>query len=202
MKFRILWLSLFILFISDLSAQHDTSIVYLGDIDSTIITDVRYATTDNFTGKVLYPTDKVYLRKIVAEKLAEVNSYLKDNYNYRIKIFDGFRPISVQKLMWEIYPDNRYVADPKTGSRHNRGAAVDITIIDSLGNELNMGTDYDNFTEMAHYDYQDLPDKVKNNRKLLREVMMKFGFEPLETEWWHFDYKDWKNYAIIDFEFK
>lgn len=201
MKTRILLLSFFLILLVNLNAQHDSSIVYLGDIDSTIVTDVRYATKDNFTGKVLYPTDKVYLRKIVAEKLSEVNSYLKENYNYRIKIFDGFRPISVQKQMWEIYPDSRYVANPKTGSRHNRGAAVDITIIDSLGNELEMGTEYDNFTDKAHYDYADLSDKVKENRKLLREVMIKFDFIPLETEWWHFDYKGWKNYSLIDYNF-
>lgn len=183
-------------FSAQLSAQHDTSIVYLGDLDSTIVMDVKYATTDNFTGKVLYPTDKVYLRKIVAEKLAEVNSYLKEYYNYRIKIFDGFRPLSVQKQMWEIFPDNRYVADPSKGSRHNRGAAVDVTIIDSLGNELDMGTEYDNFTEAAHFAFPDLSEEIKQNRKLLRNSMKMFGFMPIETEWWHFDYKDWKNYSI------
>jgi D-alanyl-D-alanine dipeptidase len=180
--------------------QHDSSIVFLGDLDSSIVTDVRYATKDNFTGKVLYPTDKVYIRKIVGDALVKVQKELKQEYNYGLKIFDGFRPISVQKQMWEIFPDPNYVANPVTGSRHNRGAAVDLTIIDSLGTELNMGTDYDNFTEKAHYDYKNLSDNIKRNRKLLRDTMVKFGFEPLETEWWHFDFKGWKNYSIIDFD--
>lgn len=196
------FLIVFCFFVIAVSAQVDTAIVYLGSIDSTITMDVKYATTNNFVGKVLYPTDKVYIRKIVGDHLAEANSYLKENYNLSIKIFDGYRPLSVQKQMWEIMPDSRYVANPKYGSRHNRGAAVDITIIDSVGNEIAMGTPYDDFTEKAHYDYSDLSDEIKTHRKLLRDVMMKFGFEPLETEWWHFDYKGWKNFSILDVQIK
>ncbi len=190
-------LFIFCLF-SSTYAQSDTSIVWLGAIDSTIVTDVRYATKNNFTGKVLYPTGKVYLRKIVAEKLSEANKYLMKNYNLRIKIFDGYRPLSVQKIMWKIMPDERYVANPSKGSRHNRGAAVDVTLIDSLGNQLDMGTGYDNFTVKAHPGYKNLPEHVLKNRKLLREVMMKFGFQPINSEWWHFDYKGWKKFSILD----
>lgn len=190
----------YIFFLAVVSAQVDTAIVYLGSIDSTIVMDVKYATTNNFVGKVLYPTDKVYMRKIVAEKLSEANRYLRENYNLAIKIFDGYRPLSVQKLMWEILPDPRYVADPSKGSRHNRGAAVDITLIDENGNEIEMGTPYDDFTEKAHYDYEELSDDVKANRKLLRDVMIKFGFEPLETEWWHFDFKGWEKFSILDYQ--
>ncbi len=190
----------FLLTFSFLNAQSDTSIVPLLQIDSTIVTDVRYATTDNFTGKILYKTDKVYARKIVAEALSKAHNYLKENYNLRIKIFDGYRPLSVQKTMWEIYPDDRYVANPATGSRHNRGAAVDITIIDSTGTQLEMGTEYDNFTEKAHYAYSNLPEEVKVNRKLLRDTMIKYGFHPITTEWWHFDYKGWKKFSILDVE--
>ena len=192
------FLFLFICFTSLIQAQTDTSIVWLGEIDSTIVTDVRYATTNNFTGKVLYSTDKVYLRKIVAEKLSEANRYLMKNYNLRIKIFDGYRPLSVQKIMWKIMPDDRYVANPAKGSRHNRGAAVDVTLIDSLGNELDMGTEYDNFTVKAHPDYKNFPEKVLQNRKLLRDVMIKFGFRPITSEWWHFDFKGWKKFSILD----
>lgn len=190
----------YIFFLAVVSAQVDTTIVYLGSVDTTIVMDVKYATTNNFVGKVLYPTDKVYMRKIVAEKLSEANRYLRENYNLSIKIFDGYRPLSVQKLMWEILPDPRYVADPSKGSRHNRGAAVDITLIDENGNEIEMGTPYDDFTEKAHYDYEELSDDVKANRKLLRDVMIKFGFEPLETEWWHFDFKGWEKFSILDYQ--
>ena len=189
----------FFLFITlVLQAQSDSSIVPLASIDSTIVSDVRYATVNNFTGEVLYPTNRVFIRKVVGEALSKAHSDLWSNYNLRIKIFDGYRPLSVQKKMWEIFPDDRYVANPASGSRHNRGAAVDITIIDSTGLELEMGTEYDNFTEKAHYDYQDLPLKVKENRILLRTTMMKYGFEGIETEWWHFDYKGWKDFSILD----
>jgi len=192
----------FLVVFSFITAQSDTSIVPLWSIDSTIVTDVRYATTNNFTGKVLYPTDKVYARKIVAEALSKVHNYLKENHNLRIKIFDGYRPLSVQKKMWEIYPDDRYVANPATGSRHNRGAAVDVTIIDSAGVQLDMGTEFDNFTEKAHPSYTDFPEKVLNNRKLLRNTMMKYGFHPITTEWWHFDFEGWKRFSILDVEIK
>ena len=181
-------------------AQIDTSIVFLGDIDSTIATDVRYATKNNFTGQILYPTDKVYIRKIVGESLKSAQSYLIKNYNLSIKVFDAYRPLSVQKKMWEIFPNPNYVADPSKGSRHNRGAAVDVTLIDSNGNEIDMGTEYDNFTEKAHSDYPSLPEKIKNDRKILRDTMIKFGFEPIESEWWHFDYNGWNKFSILDIE--
>jgi len=182
------------------NAQSDTSIVPLWSIDSTITTDVRYATTDNFTGKILYPTDKVYIRKIVALALAKVQKELSENHNLQLKIFDAYRPLSVQKIMWEILPDDRYVANPATGSRHNRGAAVDVTIIDSVGNEIDMGTEYDNFTEKAHYAFPDLSEEVKVNRKLLQDTMIRFGFHPITTEWWHFDFNGWEKFSILDVE--
>ncbi|MGE5441247.1 MAG: M15 family metallopeptidase [Bacteroidota bacterium] len=185
-----------------LKARSDTSIVLLKSVDSTIATDVRYATPDNFTHKVLYPTANVYLRKAAALKLHEAEMELMKKYNLRLKVFDGYRPLSVQKKLWEIMPDSRYVANPKNGSRHNRGAAVDLTLIDSTGRELEMGTPYDDFTDKAHRDYRDLPENVLNNRKLLEDIMVKYGFEPLSTEWWHFDYSGWKNYSILDEEIR
>ncbi len=180
------------------SAQTDTLIVPLRAIDSTIVQDVRYATGNNFTKQVLYPSAKVFLRKIAAENLAQANDFLKNNYNLRIKIFDGFRPLFVQKIMWQILPDDRYVADPAKGSRHNRGAAVDVTLIDAEGNELDMGTPYDDFTERASFASKDVSEKAYANRKLLRETMIQFGFDPMETEWWHFDFKDWNKFGILD----
>ncbi|MGE5409341.1 MAG: M15 family metallopeptidase [Clostridiales bacterium] len=184
------------------AAISDTSIVPLRSIDSTIVFDVRYATTNNFTGKILYPTSKVYLRKTVAEKLSEAEKYLIEKYNLRLKVFDGYRPLSVQKKLWEIVPDENFVANPAKGSRHNRGAAVDLTLIDSLGNELEMGTPYDDFTKKANRNYPDLSDLERRNRSILDEAMEKFGFEPLMTEWWHFDYSGWKNYSVLDVQIK
>lgn len=199
-RFKIL--ILFFLTCLPLFSQEDTTIVFLRDVDSTFSFDVRYATTNNFTGKILYPTDKIYLRKAAADSLRKVNQFLKKEYKLRLKIFDGYRPLSVQKFMWSIFPDDRYVANPKTGSRHNRGAAVDLTLIDTTGRELDMGTAYDDFTEKAHSNYKDLPEKILANRKILSDAMQKFGFIPLESEWWHFDFKDWKKYSILDIEIK
>ncbi len=198
---KIFFFLLFFVCLSDsILPQSDTSIVLLSSVDSTIIQDVRYATENNFTGKVLYPTGKVYLRKIAAEKLSAANQFLKKNYNLSLKIFDGYRPLSVQKKLWVIMPDERYVANPAKGSRHNRGAAVDITLIDNKGNEIEMGTGYDDFTEKAHPDYEGISDEVKHNRKILKEVMMNFGFDIFPTEWWHFDFTGWENFSILDIE--
>ncbi|KAF0148207.1 MAG: D-alanyl-D-alanine dipeptidase [Ignavibacteria bacterium] len=190
--------TLFVFTYISLLAQEDTLIVPLKLIDSTIVQDVRYATTNNFTKQILYPSAKVFLRKIAAEHLTQANEYFKKNHNLRIKIFDGYRPLFVQKIMWAILPDERYVANPAKGSRHNRGAAVDVTLIDTVGNELDMGTPYDDFTERASFASKDVSEKVYANRKLLREGMIMFGFVPLESEWWHFDFKDWKRFGILD----
>lgn len=177
-------------------------LVNIQELDSTILIDVRYATENNFTGQKLYETNKVYLIKEAARDLIKAHKYLKEKYNLRLKIYDGYRPLSVQKKMWAIMPDDRYVANPAKGSRHNRGCAVDLTLVDSLGNELDMGTPYDDFTEKSHIDYKNLPPEVLRNRKILQEAMRKFNFTPMRTEWWHFDYKGWEKYPILDIEIK
>lgn len=115
MKKSVLNILLFFVCSFTLNAQSDTTIVLLSEIDSTIVQDVKYATTDNFTGIILYPTGKVYLRKVVAEKLSAANKFALDKFGYSIKIFDGYRPRSVQYKMWEVYPNPNYVADPKKG---------------------------------------------------------------------------------------
>jgi len=195
--------SIFCFFLSScISINSEYKLINIQQLDSTIIVDVKYATENNFTGKILYQNSKVFLIEEAAKKLVKANQYLKENYGLKLKIFDGYRPLSVQKKMWEIFPDERYVANPQKGSRHNRGCAVDLTLIDSTGKELDMGTPYDDFSEKSHIDFFQLPDTIINNRKLLQEVMIKFGFIPLKTEWWHFDYKDWEKYPILDTEIK
>ena len=183
-------------------AQSDTSLIFLKSIDSTIVIDVKYATTDNFTHTILYATDKVYLRLAAAKQLAKANQLFKEKYGYRIKVFDGYRPLSVQKFMWKVTPDKNYVANPAVGSKHNRGAAVDCTLIDSTGAELEMGTSYDSFTEKAHSNNPNISAKAKSNRKLFKQVMGKFGFRQIDNEWWHFDFKGWARYSILDIEIK
>jgi D-alanyl-D-alanine dipeptidase len=163
-----------------------------------IVLDIRYATTNNFTGQQLYPFSKCYLRRASAEKLRAAQTELA-TMGYGLKIFDGYRPLSVQWKMWEVFPQPGYVADPRKGSRHNRGAAVDVTLIRlSDGTELPMPTTYDDFTERAHRDFKDLPEEVIRNRELLETVLTKHGFVGLHTEWWHFDDKDWRGYPIMD----
>lgn len=162
-----------------------------------VLLDIRYAGTDNFTGRKLYSSARCLLRRPVAERLAEVQQELA-GMGLALKIFDGYRPWSVQKVLWEILPDPRYVADPAQGSRHNRGAAVDLTLVDAEGRELPMPSAFDEFSEKAHRDYMGLPEAALRNRALLEQVMARHGFTGLPTEWWHFDYAGWERFPISD----
>ncbi len=166
-----------------------------------IVFDVKYATTDNFTGKQLYPYPKAYLRYPAAVALRNVQKEL-NQAGLGLKVWDAYRPYAITVLMWDYVQDPRYVADPRNGSRHNRGCAVDVTLIDlETGKELPMPTEYDDFTEKAHLDFDDLPDDVLANRALLIEVMQRHGFDPLPSEWWHFDYTDWRSFDLMDVSF-
>jgi D-alanyl-D-alanine dipeptidase len=162
-----------------------------------IVLDIRYATTNNFMNQAVYDRADCYLRKKTAEKLRAVQEELAPK-GLRLKIYDGYRPLSVQKKLWAIMPDENYVANPAKGSRHNRGAAVDLTIVDKSGKELVMPTPFDDFTEKAHRNYNNLPAEALKNRKLLEDLMTKHGFVGLNTEWWHFDDVDWKGYELLD----
>ncbi|MGC8596104.1 MAG: D-alanyl-D-alanine dipeptidase [Candidatus Kryptoniota bacterium] len=182
-------------------APDNQDLVEVRAINPDIRLDIRYATDSNFTHQQLYPVAKCYLRKEAAESLSAVQKEL-EKIGLGLKVFDGYRPLSIQKKMWKIFPDSRYVANPATGSRHNRGAAVDVTLVDSLGHELEMPTGFDDFTERAHRNYNNLPEKVIQNRQLLQEVMERHGFIGLSTEWWHFDLKDWKKFPVVDVPIK
>lgn len=175
----------------------DTLLVSLKSLDSSFVLDIRYATKNNFTKQVLYPVATAKLRRIAAESLAAVQKELKVK-KLGLKIFDGYRPLSIQWKLWNIVPNDDYVANPAKGSKHNRGAAVDVTIIDSLGNELEMPTPYDDFTERAWQTFEDLPEIQKQNRTLLKTVMMRHGFLPIKSEWWHFDFHGWEQFSILD----
>ncbi|MCH9630870.1 MAG: D-alanyl-D-alanine dipeptidase [Chlamydiia bacterium] len=159
--------------------------------------DVLLSHDNNFIKKTVYPSAKCYLRRKVAVKLAQVQKDF-EKLNLGLKITDGYRPLSVQKILWDFLPDDRYVAPPQIGSKHNRGAAVDVTLVDFEGNELDMGSNIDEMGEIAHRDYDNLPAKIIANRTLLEDVMVNSGFIPLPTEWWHFDDADWENYPLED----
>lgn len=165
-----------------------------------IVLDIRYATTNNFTGQKLYPVARCCLRREAAESLKAVQEELH-GMGLALKIFDGYRPLSVQKKMWAVYPHAGFVADPVKGSRHNRGAAVDLTLIKPDGTEVPMPTPFDDFTEKAHRHYMELPPEVIKNRELLQTVMEKHEFHGLDTEWWHFDFKDWRKYDLMDVDY-
>lgn len=165
---------------------HDTTFVNLKEYSSAFVYDMRYATENNFLKAKVYDCAECYLRFKTIKKLVEANQkFIK--LGYKIKIFDCYRPLDVQKKMWAIVSNPSYVADPSKGSIHNRGAAVDITLVDFDGNELDMGTDFDHFGKESAHLYQDLSETVLNNRKLLREVMEDSSFKIIKSEWWHYD---------------
>jgi zinc D-Ala-D-Ala dipeptidase len=169
----------------------------------TIVLDLRYAATNNFMKTKLYPTiTTTYLRKTAAEALKKVQTELKKS-GLGLKIFDAYRPYSVTEKMWEPVKDDRYAADPKKGSGHNRGIAVDLTTINlKTKKELNMGTGFDNFSDTAHVDFTNLSADVLQNRLLLKTSMEKYGFKILDTEWWHFYLPNAKEYELLDVSFE
>ena len=160
--------------------------------------DIRYATANNFMKRKLYPVAKAYLRAPAARALMDVQRELEIK-GLGIKVFDGYRPYRVTVAMWEPIKNPDYVADPAKGSRHNRGAAVDLTLIDlKTGEELPMPTGYDDFTPRAAHAFNDLPETVLANRAILREVMTRHGFTPLPSEWWHYDFNGWESFELMD----
>jgi D-alanyl-D-alanine dipeptidase len=166
-----------------------------------VVLDVRYATANNFMHQQLYPSARVFLRAPAARALAEVQRELASQ-GLGLKVFDGYRPYSITERMWEPIRNPDFVADPAKGSRHNRGAAVDLTLIDlKSGAELSMPTPYDDFTSKARQDYAGLPPDIVAHRALLRDVMSRHGFEPLPSEWWHYDYHHWQRFELMDVPF-
>lgn len=163
--------------------------------------ELRYATTNNFMKRAVYPASaRCYLRAPVAARLAAVQRVLEAS-GLGLKVYDCYRPRPVQQLLWDITPDERYVAPPSKGSRHNRGAAVDLTLVDAQGRELPMPTEYDAFSVKAHRSFGDLPAEQKQNRARLEDAMKAAGFVPLSTEWWHFDDPDSARYPLAEIGF-
>ena len=181
-----------------------SDLVDIADIDSSIALEIRYATTDNFTGVAVYPVARCLLRREVAERLARVQKAMKKR-DLGVKIWDCYRPISVQQRFWKLVPDSRYVAKPVIengvaikGSKHNRGAAVDLTLIDKHGVSLEMPTDYDDFTKRAHRNSRLASPRARRNARMLEAAMTAEGFQPISSEWWHFDGPDWRRYPLED----
>lgn len=170
----------------------DYNVVQWTDIqvlDPTIAIDLRYATTNNFVKAKMYDCARCFLRPDVAKAIDDIQKELQKK-GLGLKMFDCYRPRPVQQKLWDKVPDARYVTPPWKGSMHNRGMAVDLTIVDAAGKELDMGTTYDFFGEEAYHTYTNLPKKVLDNRTLLKEIMEKHGFQHIRTEWWHYSYKN------------
>ncbi len=169
-----------------------------------LIYDLRYAGTNNFMHRRMYPenTTCTFLRSPAAIALLKVQQKLNQT-GLGLKVFDAYRPYSVTVKFWELVKDERYVANPSKGSGHNRGIAVDLSIINlKTGLELNMGTGFDNFSDTAHQDFLDLPEEILQNRLLLKTIMEKNGFKALDTEWWHYFLANSNQYEILDIDFK
>lgn len=183
------------------NAIADSTFVNLKEYSQDFVYDMKYATSDNFLKQKVYECQACYLRLKTVEALMEANTkFIKKGY--RIKIFDCYRPLDIQKKMWEIVSNPEYVADPKKGSIHNRGGAVDITLVDANAKELDMGTPFDFFGTEASHDYEALSEEVLNNRKLLRNIMTRSGFRIFESEWWHYNLKHSKKDALSNFKWE
>ena len=158
--------------------------------------ELKYATPDNFTGQIVYPFQNCLLLRETIEQLSKVQADL-ELMGLGLKIWDGFRPLSAQWKFWEIFPDPRFIADPREGGRHTRGTTVDLTLVTKEGQELPMPTGFDDFTEKAHQNYEGATPEEKGNRDLLRTLMEKHGFVGVEEEWWHFDLVGWEDYPVL-----
>jgi beta-N-acetylhexosaminidase/D-alanyl-D-alanine dipeptidase len=167
--------------------------------------EIRYATANNFTGVAVYPVARCLLRRDAAERLVRAQEALAAR-GLGLKVWDCYRPFSVQRRLWQLVPDERYVARPVAapdgspidGSKHNRGAAVDLTLVRADGSALEMPTDYDDFSERAHRGDDRASAVARRNAALLEQAMVAQGFEPLPTEWWHFDAPGWQRYPLSD----
>jgi D-alanyl-D-alanine dipeptidase len=182
-------------------AHSDANWVDVHAQEPSIVLDIRYATSNNFMGEKIYDCAECYLRKEVADAIVRVHRRLQAQGYGGLKMFDCYRPHSAQWKLWKKVPNPQYVADPRKGSMHNRGSAVDLTVVDKNGKELDMGTGFDVFDKKAYIDYIGHPDHINKNRKLLQEAMIAEGFRTTRTEWWHFSYTK-KSYPISDYQWK
>ena len=178
---------------------NDSTFVNLKAYSSDFKYDMKYATTDNFLKSKVYDCAECYLRYKTVKKLIKANKNFQ-KLGFSIKIFDCYRPLDVQKKMWEIVPNANYVANPKTGSIHNRGGALDLTLVDVSGNELDMGTNFDFFGIEASHNYKNLSEEILQNRILLKKIMIQNGFKSFDSEWWHYNLKNSRKFNLANFK--
>lgn len=179
----------------------DTTFVKLKNFSTDFVFDMKYATADNFLKQKVYDCDECYLRLKTIKFLKEANAEFQLK-GYRIKLLDCYRPLDIQKKMWEIVPNADYVADPKKGSVHNRGGAVDITLVDANDKELEMGTTFDFFGPEASHNYQGFSKRITKNRAYLKEIMLKHNFKSFDSEWWHYNLSESTKDKLANFKWK
>jgi D-alanyl-D-alanine dipeptidase len=180
-----------------------SDLVELIKLDSTFKLDIRYASCNNFVGRPVYTEARAFLQRPATKALIIVNNELKQ-LGYGLVIFDGYRPWSVTKIFWDITPkaNRKFVADPKKGSMHNKGCAIDLSLYEiASGKEVKMTGEYDEMSERSYPDYTGGTNEQRRMRDLLRNKMEANGFTVNEYEWWHFDYQDWKLYRIQNIPF-
>lgn len=167
-----------------------------------LVLDIRYATTDNFTKEKIYNLPRAYARRPVAEALKAAQAEFK-SFGVGIKVFDAYRPYKATVKFYEVYRDTTYVASPYRGSRHNRGCAIDMTLVDlNTGVELQMPTAFDSFQREAWPTAPIKDPTVRKNRELIISVMERHGFKVNASEWWHFDFKGWQKFEVLDIDFE
>ena len=180
---------------------NDTTFVNLKEYSADFVYDMKYASSDNFLKSKVYDCAECFLRLKTVKALIEANKiFIKKGY--KIKLFDCYRPLDIQKKMWEIVPNPIYVANPSKGSIHNRGGAIDITLVDKKGKELEMGTAFDFFGIEASHNYPHFSSKIKQNRKLLKTVMIQQKFNSFDSEWWHYNLKSALNDKVSNAKWK
>lgn len=183
------------------SPPNDTTFVNLSDFSQDFVYDMKYATADNFLKSKVYDCAECYLRLKTVKGLIEANSkFLK--LGYKIKLYDCYRPLDIQKKMWEIVSNPEYVANPAKGSIHNRGGAVDISLVTLKGIEVDMGTPFDFFGKEASHNYQKLSDTIKSNRQMLKNIMTESNFTSFDSEWWHYNLKTASTDKVSNFKWK
>ena len=167
---------------------NDTTFVNLKEYSQDFVYDMKYASEDNFLKAKVYDCAECFLRLKTVTALVEVNKKFMEK-GYKIKVFDCYRPLDIQKKMWKIVSNPEYVANPAKGSIHNRGGAVDITLVDNNGKELDMGTSFDFFGVEAGHNFPNVSAALKENRELLKTIMVNSGFNSFDSEWWHYNLK-------------
>ena len=184
-----------------IKAHPDTRLVEIRKYVPGIALDIRYATANNFMHRQMYTQARAFARLPVVLALKQVEADLAKK-GLGLKIYDAYRPYAVTVKFYEMARDTNFVADPRKGSKHNRGCAIDLTLIDlKTGRELDMPTGFDSFSKKAAANYAPLPKQEYANRELLKSAMQAHGFTVYRTEWWHYDFNGWMNYPLLDIPF-